>query len=238
MRLLKKTAKQASARMLHLSHAACRAGRDFPLHIVPSGLAVKELFGEVMKKRFVNFDRVIGFLMLGIIGIVLTGCSVMSKGMLREADKDIRFESIRRDPSAYAGKTVILGGYVLEARNLKAETRLLVLQAPLTVRDEPRSSDLSEGRFTVVYEGFLDPVVYERGRKITVAGTVLGEEDIRINDHTVTIPVFEAREIYLWDQPEWPGRYHYYYGPDFRWPDPYFHHWWHPRYYWGRQRFR
>jgi len=184
-----------------------------------------------MKKRFVNFNRVAAVVLWGVAGIVLAGCSVMSKDVLREADKDVRFESIKQDASAYTGETVIVGGYVLETRNLEAETRLLVLQAPLTMRDEPKSSDLSKGRFSVVYDGFLDPAVYERGRKVSVAGTVSGEETARVNDYTLTIPVLDAREIYLWDKPEWPGRY-YYYDPYYRWPDPHFYHWRHPRYYW------
>lgn len=184
-----------------------------------------------MKKRVASFSRVAALLLFGVAGIVLAGCSVMSKDVLREADRDLRFESVNQDPSEYAGETVIVGGYVLETRNLDAETRLLVLQAPLTMRDEPKSSDLSKGRFTVVYDGFLDPAVYERGRKVTVAGTVIGEEAVRINDYTLTIPLLGAREIFLWDKPEWPGRY-YYYDPYYRWPDPHFYHWRHPRYYW------
>jgi outer membrane lipoprotein len=64
---------------------------------------------------------------------------------------------------------VILGGYILETKNLTDETIVEVLQAPLTFQVEPKSKDLSEGRFIVSHKGFLDPEVYNKDRKLTVA---------------------------------------------------------------------
>ncbi len=184
-----------------------------------------------MKPIRTVFNTAAAILLCAIAGMLLASCSVMSKDVRRDAETDIPFRLLKKDADQYAGSTVIAGGYILETLNFEDQTRLLVLQAPLTVRDEPRDRDLSEGRFVVVYDGFLDPAVYEKGRKITVAGTVRGREPARINGHTFFMPLLDAREIYLWQTPREPLGY--YHGDPFHpWPDPYLRCRPYPLFYW------
>lgn len=180
------------------------------------------------KKSFrINRSRGLVLLACGIAVIIFSSCSVMSKDVRREAEPDIRFESLRRNIEVFEGKSVILGGYILETRNLQEETRILVLQSPLGIRDEPKSRDHSGGRFLLVQQGFLDPAIYQKGRKITVAGEVRGSETTRVNAYVHEIPVIRPAEIHLWEEQESP-RY-YYRDPFFYpWADPYFRYRSHP----------
>ena len=179
-----------------------------------------------------RIPNVISILLLcGFTAAVLTGCSVISKNIRQEADAEVRFAALKRNADAYAGKTVILGGYILEIENLPDQTRLMVLQAPLNFQDEPDDRDRSRGRFRVIFPGFLDPAVYKKDRKITVAGTVTGAETVRINRHDYTLPVLRMREIHLWQEPREPPDYPYYYDPFYPWPDPRFRYWHHPYFY-------
>jgi outer membrane lipoprotein len=134
------------------------------------------------------------------------------------------YEELRAAPERFRGQTVILGGEVIETRNRANETVLVVLEKPLQYGDRPRSTDASGGRFLARFSRYLDPVVFEKGRKVTIAGVVLGTETERVGEAPYTYVVLEGREVHLWRDPE-PTRYYPY---DPWWP------WWHDPF-WGRR---
>lgn len=184
-----------------------------------------------MKSITAYRSKAMVLLLLVLPALFLSACSVVSRDIRRDAAPDITFESLKPDAAPYEGETVILGGYILETVNLAEQTRILVLQAPLSLRGEPKARDRSGGRFVVLYDGFLDPEVYKRERKLTVAGEVMGTEPTRINGHEYPLPVLKPLEIHLWREHEYPGRY-YYYDPFYPWPDPHFRFRPYPYYFW------
>jgi outer membrane lipoprotein len=134
---------------------------------------------------------------------LLAGCAhVISKEVLQEVDTSVSFTQLSKDPEAYQGKTVLFGGDVIETQNLSDKTLVFVLQRPLGSRGEPSGGDVSEGRFIITTPGFLDPAIYGPGRKITVAGTVVGKEVRPLGEIEYTYPIIEKRELYLWPEEE------------------------------------
>jgi outer membrane lipoprotein len=135
--------------------------------------------------------------------LLLAGCAhVISRGVLQEVDTSVSFAQLSKDPEAYQGKTVLFGGDVIETQNLSDKTLVVVLQRPLDRRGEPSAGDVSEGRFIITTPGFLDPAIYGPGRKITVAGTVVGKEVRPLGEIEYTYPIIEKRELYLWPEEE------------------------------------
>jgi outer membrane lipoprotein len=165
--------------------------------------------------------------------VFASSCSVISTQVRTEAEPAVSFTLLLEDPERYMGKTVILGGYILETANLPGETIIKVLQTPLEFRDRPKAKDYSKGRFIVSHKGFLDPEVYSKDRKITVAGTVSGKTVEKIGDYSSSFLKVVSREIYLWadvrsDYPYPYYDYWYYpypYDPFWYYPYPYY---WHP----------
>ncbi len=163
--------------------------------------------------------------MFALLPLMAASCSVIPKNIRSEAVKDVDFNQLVQNADQYIGKTVILGGYIIEVQNMADQTRLLVLQTPLGYEDQPKARDLSQGRFMVVYDGFLDPAVYEKNRKVTVAGTVKGAEKRKIDRYTYPLLVINAIDLYLWE-PESQARYYNYpyypYSPyyPYPWPSP------------------
>ena len=145
----------------------------------------------------------------------MVSCSVISHRVRSEADPPVPFQTLIRDVDKYIGRTVILGGYILETENLESETILKVLQTPLRFGHDPDFKKRSEGRFMVYHNGFLDPEVYGRNRVITVAGRVIGTDMEKIGDEQIQYLKIEDREIYLWS--EYTNSRPYYYP----WPYPY-----------------
>ena len=130
--------------------------------------------------------------------IATVSCSVISQQVRTEADPPVPFKTLIRDADKFLGHTVILGGYILETKNLESETILKVLQTPLRFGEDPDLKKRSQGRFMVYHNGFLDPEVYAKDQVITVAGKVIGTGMEKIGDEQIQYLKIENREIYLW----------------------------------------
>lgn len=159
----------------------------------------------------------------------LAGCGgVISKSIRQEAVPLSSFAELREAPAAFRGKTVILGGTVIETRNRPGETILVVLEKPLQWGGRPDGGQPTGGRFLARFASYLDPVVFEKGRKVTIAGTVAGTELENVGEAPYTYVVLQGREVHLWEEPE----------PAPPWPfyDPWYPWWYDP--YWGRRPWR
>jgi outer membrane lipoprotein len=133
--------------------------------------------------------------------MVMGACApIISQQALDEVDDSVRFDEILGDPDAYQGRGVLLGGYVIETRNLPEKTLIMVLQSPLGYRKEPAAETSSKGRFILSVPGFIDPAIYRPGRKLTVAGTISGKDVRPLGEVEYTYPVITKKEIYIWPE--------------------------------------
>ena len=89
-------------------------------------------------------------LLSSLVAIMLPiSCTVISEPVRSEAEPPLPFKSLVAQADQYRGRTVILGGYILETKNLESETIIKVLQVPMRMGEEPDFKDRSEGRFLV-----------------------------------------------------------------------------------------
>lgn len=163
--------------------------------------------------------------LIGVFSMLLLLASAcvhpISKQLRNEAQKDkISFTTVLADPATGKGKTVLWGGRIVEATNLKEGTEIIVLETPLDFLGQPDSAETSRGRFIARSPEFLDPAIYSQDRKITLAGEVAGAEEKALGETTYRYPVIIIRELYLWEKPSpedypvaWPGPWGPYYGP-------------------------
>jgi len=115
------------------------------------------------------------------------------------------------NPDAYVGDIVLWGGTIIETKNLREGTELIVLETPLGRRERPRSAKHSGGRFIAMSGRFLDPAVYAAGRQITMAGQVTGKKTLSLSETTYTYPVVAVKQLHLWER---RPHYVYYYPYD------------------------
>jgi outer membrane lipoprotein len=175
-----------------------------------------------MNYNFFEMKNIYRWIFLFFMFILLSGCAhVISKDLRTQVDISLTFQQVLQNPNAYKGKMVVWGGEIIEAVNQKDGTTLIeVLQRPLGWREEPRKTIASEGRFLALVDRYLDPYVFRKGRKVTVAGEILGEEIKQIGKMDYRYPLLSSRQIYLWED------YYYY-------PVPYYYDpWWDYPYGW------
>ena len=135
---------------------------------------------------------------------------VISDQIRSETESAVSFQTLVNATDRYVGKTVILGGYIIETKPIAGGTNMTVLQTPLSTGEKPDAMSRSQGGFILTYKGHLEPEVYEKNRRVTVAGKVVG----RVTDGSGNCPNpclrLEYRQIYRWPMYEDPsyGRYY------------------------------
>lgn len=167
-------------------------------------------------------NRLQGFFLL-ILFLSLTGCAhVISRDLRVKADPSLTFREVFQNPNAYQGKTVIWGGEIIKTTNQKDGTTFIeIFQLPLSRRGEPNDMYPSEGRFLILNEKYFDPYLFKQGRKITVAGEILGEEFRKLGEMDYRYPLLSGKQIHLWREYYYPGPYYYhpyYYDPWWDYP--------------------
>lgn len=168
--------------------------------------------------------------MLPILILVLS-CSVLSKQIRDESIGPVDFDELIKDIDQYRGQTVVLGGYVLEVQNQKDQSVMTALQVPLQTGDKPAPKDRSRGRLIITYKGFLDPEVYSKERKITLAGKIIASSQDKPDTAPYPFLELEGREIHLWPIVKEYRRDYFYDDPFY--PYPWYWHRYphrHPRY--------
>jgi outer membrane lipoprotein len=122
---------------------------------------------EKMKNWFQSF-------LLLFLAVLFSGCAhVISKDLREKADTPLTFQQVLQDPNAYIDKYALWGGEIIQTINQKDGTTLIeVFQRPLGSGEEPKLTQPSEGRFLALAEKYLDPYLFRRGRKVTVAGKI------------------------------------------------------------------
>jgi outer membrane lipoprotein len=192
--------------------------------------------GKKMRKVIFGYFRIPLFLLATLL--VFQGCvHVISKEMRERADKTLTFREVQTEPDRYVGKAVIWGGVIIETLNRQEGTFITVLQTPLVRGEEPRHADSSQGRFQLKHPSRLDPEIYKKGRKVSVAGKIIGKEVLPIGGLKYTHPLILAEELHLWKEKEvyawkyYPYPYYrdywYYYGPRWRFHHHHHHHRYH-----------
>ncbi len=161
--------------------------------------------------------------------LLLVSCApVLRQELMEEASLDVPFAELTRNPDLYRGRLFVLGGIIVGTKLTDRGSLIEAVYVPVNSLGYLRGVELSGGRFLALYPkeyGLLDPVIYRRGREITVAGVLIGTEEGRIDEMQYSYPLFEIKELYLWEERE-----PYYIPPPYPyWYYPYPPYWWDPR---------
>jgi outer membrane lipoprotein len=175
------------------------------------------------------------WLLIGWLALASLGCAhVISEPLRQQAYPPVPFAQLRANPDVLKGRTVILGGEILQTTNLREGTRLEILQRPLNESETPKLTDTTGGRFMAFCEEYLDPAVYAPRRRITVAGQVLGSYSGKVGEVDYVYPLISCEEIHLF--PTASAELRRYAGDPWWYGDPFFYPWAvgpYPYFFWG-----
>lgn len=179
-------------------------------------------------------------LLAGLLFSVLFACApVLNRELMREGLRDVPLSEVRHAPDSYKGKLFILGGMIVDTKHTENGTQIEAVAVRVNrlgyLRDEV---NLKDGRFLAIYpaeQGYLEPLVYKRGREITLAGEFLEIRKAKLDDVDYAYPVFMVKQIYLWDEYRRYPAYPYYYPSayPYGWYDPWYGPWYGPGWWWS-----
>jgi len=137
----------------------------------------------------------------------LSSCAhVISPENRENALSAVSLNEVRSHADQYAEKTFIFGGIIADTFNTDDGSEIEVVQMPLDEWGYVMSHNGSEGRFIVTAKNHLDPLIFSKGREITISGLLIGTRTQKLGKKDYVYPLFRAREIHLL-----PRKIHYYY---------------------------
>lgn len=169
-----------------------------------------------------------GNFLAGLFLLGLSGCGgyyAIPTDVLDTVDRSVSFEQLRAEPDSFKGKTIVLGGVVLNATQVQEGTLIEVLQLPMSRFDRPYGpAENSLGRFLIVDPSRTDPAVISK-RAITVAGEVMESRTRLIDDFEYRFPTLNSTFIRIWPAPREPAYYgpYPYYSPWYPYGYPYYY---------------
>lgn len=158
--------------------------------------------------------------------LLLSSCvaPVLSKRYLLEGERTVSFAQLRENPNDYKGRLFVLGGVIIRTRLVEAGSQIEAIHVPVDHEGYFEERGRSEGRYLAVLpkeEAMLDPAVYRRGRRVTLAAEFADIRKGRIDEMKYDYPVFQIKQVYLW-----PREHAYSY------PSPFYYDpWWYYPYY-------
>jgi starvation-inducible outer membrane lipoprotein len=147
-------------------------------------------------------------LLLGLgVWALLVGCGArIPPSLASQVSWRLSFPEIRRQPEAYVGRTVALGGIVTHIDAVDEGYRAVVMELPLdgSGRQRPAVKQPPRGMFIVmVPRQGLSPEL-RPGAEVTVVGEILGEGKTSATEGAEEAPLLEERYIHVWGASWWP----------------------------------
>ena len=105
----------------------------------------------------------------------------------------------RVDPAVF-GTDVRWGGVILNSRNTGSETCFEILSRDLDKSLRPELEDQTAGRYIACKDGFYDPLVFTKGREITMTGEIRNIEVRKLDDFDYRYPVLDVEHLVLWQK--------------------------------------
>ena len=177
------------------------------------------------------------FLLLTLCLMLFSCAPVLNRAYMQEGEREVSFQELRVHADQYIGKLFILGGVIVRTKFTEPGSQIEAMHVQVDGYGYFEESGRSEGRFLALapQEMVLDPIVYQRGRRITLAGVFAGIRKGKIDEIEYVYPFFQIKQVYLWpkERRSYPANY---YDPWFYpYPYPYYYRypWWqnphHPR---------
>lgn len=170
-----------------------------------------------------------------LAALLICSCApVLNKDVMRQGIFDATLSDIKTNPVLNRGKLYIMGGVIAKTTLTQEGSLIEAIYVPVNSRGYLKSLSATNGRFLALYKSrdILDPLIFREQREITLAATFIGTRPGKIDEMEYTFPLFEIKEIYLWEEkraydyehyppypyyPPWYYRYPYY-DPFYPWP--------------------
>lgn len=161
----------------------------------------KQVLVSVMTKNqrpFLLLSVMLFKLLLLFPLVLLVACASSPRFKTEGVETDMTPKQAVVENQALQGKSVLWGGVIITATNLKESTQLEILAYPLGDYQQPVTNGQALGRFLAVQKGYLETADYAQGRQVTVKGSLGETRSGRIGETEYVYPVVNIHRVHLW----------------------------------------
>lgn len=134
-------------------------------------------------------------LLLFATTFLMTACSTLPTQLVND-DPALVTDYAQWDASQ--SHPVRLGGVIADVKNLDSQTRIEIVNLPISSSGKPDITQEPNGRYVAYVPGFVDPVSLAEGRLITTLGQSAGVEEGKVGDYLHQFPVMKQATLHLW----------------------------------------
>lgn len=159
------------------------------------------------------------FFRLPVFIIVITTCTVscvpmvFNESVMSSAWVNLPpYGQLRYDPLAYEGVLFVFGGIIADCRVTDRGSEIEAAFIPVNPGGYPLGVSSPTFRYRAFLHpdrGTLDPMVFTRGRYVSIAGIFLRLETGTFGNADYPFPLFEIWDIVLWPVPYYYQGYRY-----------------------------
>lgn len=162
------------------------------------------------------------YLIILLAGLLISSCTpVLSRDFINNGIFNEGLSEIKQEPDSYRGRLFIFGGIIVKTETTKDGSVIEAIFVPVNSLGYLKSYKTTGGRFLAVYKSreILDPLIFSEKREISLAGEFIGIRSGKIGEMEYSYPLFEIKDIYLWEAIKEKDYYYYYMPP----PYPYWY---------------
>jgi len=155
--------------------------------------------------------------LLVLLAALLAACaSKPPPAIAKIPPQDLSLTQVRIDIDRYLGSEVRWGGIISKVENKTDRTWIEIVRHELGADGRPLTGGKSDGRFVASFGKFVDPLVYETGRSLTVVGAIEAKTSRPIGEFEYQFPIVAVEGSFLWKQRQsvpaavYPPPYFYY----------------------------
>ena len=133
-----------------------------------------------------------------LLFLCLTACRNLPPVIENSPVIDVSYDQAKQNSKNYTNAPVRWGGVILNIENKQPFSLAQVLLFPLNSTGRPNLDKPSQGLFMLKSAEILDSAVYSKGSELTIAGTLVGNVELSIDNKTQSFPMVAATTIYHW----------------------------------------
>jgi len=134
-----------------------------------------------------------------ILLVTLCACATKPPAPIsRVPPGNLNLAEVKVQPNQHISSEVRWGGTIVKVENKAEQTWVEIVQRSLTKDAKPNLNSKSSGRFIASFPGFVDPVVYEQGRLLTIIGNIDSELIRPIGEFNYPFLLVTVTSSYLW----------------------------------------
>ena len=137
-----------------------------------------------------------------LLALALSGCAQRPSFDSTQVVPSLTPQQAIAEKTSQLGKQVIWGGMIIHANNLADGARLEILAYPLDTNHAPRLNQPPLGRFLLHHPGYLEPIDYAAGRRLSVHGEFIRVEEGTVDQSPYRYPVLKSHQVHLWPRGE------------------------------------